>query len=90
MDKLNELNYSEKETNDDDCLKFVYKHIPKEDQLYERYEDFLKAIAIHDKKSMKQYNILEKRIKLAQKIINDLENNLSKQDNICIDIVCST
>jgi len=70
MDKLN-VNHLEK---DDACLKFVYEHIPKEDQLYETYEDFLKAIATHDEKSIKQYDILEKRIKLAQTIINDLIN----------------
>lgn len=57
------------ETNDDACLKFVYEHIPKEDQLYETYEEFLKAIATHDEKSMKQYDILEKRIKLAQSLM---------------------
>lgn len=81
MDKLNEINHSRIETNDA-CLKFVYKHIPKEDQLYETYEDFLKAIKNHDEKSMKQYDILEKRIKLAQSIIDDL--NESKVDNIVI------
>lgn len=83
MDKLNELNNSEKETNDA-CLKFVYEHIPKEDQLYETYEDFLKAINIHDEKSIKQYDILEKRIKLAQTIIDSLIENESKTDNIII------
>ena len=57
---------------DDACLKFVYEHIPIEDQLYYSYEDFLEGIATYDEKSMKQYDILEKRIKLAQKIINDL------------------
>ena len=61
-----------KDRKDDDCLKFIYEHIPIEDQLYDSYEDFLKAIATHDEKSMKQYNILEKRIKVAQKIINNL------------------
>jgi hypothetical protein len=71
MDKLNELNHSEKETNDA-CLKFVYEHLPKDDQLYETYENFIRAIKNHDEKSMKQYDILEKRIKLAQTIINDI------------------
>lgn len=78
---MNEINYSRIETNDA-CLKFVYNHIPKEDQLYETYEHFLKAIKNHDEKSMKQYDILEKRIKLAQSIIDDL--NESKTDNIII------
>jgi hypothetical protein len=62
--------------SDDDKLRFIYEHIPKEDQLYECYDDFLKAIAIHDEKSMKQYTILEERIKVAQKIINDLIDDL--------------
>ena len=62
----------------DRCLKFLYEHIGKKDQLYETYEDFLKAIAIHDEKSMKQYDILEKRIKLAQTVIHDLEYNLKR------------
>ena len=57
---------------DDACLKFVYEHIPIEDQLYETYEGFIKAIKNHDEKSIKQYNILEQRIILAQKIINDI------------------
>jgi replication fork clamp-binding protein CrfC len=57
---------------DDDKLRFIYEHIPVEDQLYESYDEFLKAIAIHDEKSMKQYDILEERIYRAQKIINDL------------------
>jgi hypothetical protein len=71
-------NHSEKEINDDACLKFVYQHIPKEDQLYETYEDFLKEIVNHNEKSMKQYNILERRIKLAQNIINNLDNNINR------------
>ena len=56
---------------DDEKLRFIYEHIPIEDQLYESYDEFLKAIANHDEKSMKQYDILEERIQRAQKI-NDL------------------
>lgn len=63
--------------DDDKCLKFIYERIPVEDQLYEKYEDFLTAIKSHDEKSMKQYKILEERIQRAQIIINDLIEKLA-------------
>jgi arginyl-tRNA--protein-N-Asp/Glu arginylyltransferase len=61
---------------DDDKLRFIYNHVAKEYQLYDSYDDFVKAIATHDEKSMKQFNILEERIKVAQKIINNLIEDL--------------
>lgn len=61
---------------DDDKLRFIYNHVPREFQLYDSYDDFLKGIATHDEKSMKQYAMLEERIKVAQKIINDLIEDL--------------
>jgi arginyl-tRNA--protein-N-Asp/Glu arginylyltransferase len=61
---------------DDDKLRFIYNHVAKEYQLYESYDDFVKAISTHDEKSMKQFTILEERIKVAQKIINNLIEDL--------------
>jgi len=63
-------------STDDDKLRFIYNHVAKEYQLYETYDDFVKAIATHDEKSMKQFTILEERIKVAQKIINNLIEDL--------------
>ena len=61
---------------DDDKLRIIYNHVPKEYQLYETYDEFVKAIVTHDEKSMKQFTILEERIKIAQKIINNLIEDL--------------
>ena len=63
-------------STDDDKLRFIYNHVAKEYQLYETYDDFVKAIATHDEKSMKQFTILEEKIKIAQKIINNLIEDL--------------
>jgi arginyl-tRNA--protein-N-Asp/Glu arginylyltransferase len=67
------MNHSD---TDDDKLRFIYNHVAKEYQLYDSYDDFVKAIATHDEKSMKQFTILEERIKVAQKIINNLIEDL--------------
>ena len=55
-------------------IKYLYEHMPPEDQLYESYKEFVKAPT--DEKFMKQYIILQERLKCAENILTKCMENI--------------
>lgn len=66
-----------------DSLKFVYEHIPVEEQLYNSYAEFIKDLNENfnekEHKSIKQLHIIKERIECAQSIIQEFREKVEKE-----------
>lgn len=66
-----------------DSLKFVYEHIPVQEQLYNSYAEFIKDLNENfnekEHKSIKQLYIIKERIECAQSIIQEFREKVEKE-----------
>ena len=66
-----------------DSLKFVYEHMPIEEQLYNSYEEFIKDMNenLHQKehKSLNQLFIIKDRLECAQNILQEFKEKIEKE-----------
>jgi hypothetical protein len=62
-----------------DSLKFVYEHIPVEEQLYNSYDEFIKEFYQKEEKALKQLFIIKERLECAQTIIQEFREKVEKE-----------
>lgn len=60
-------------------LKFVYEHMPVEEQLYNSYGEFMKDFDQKEEKSLKQLFIIKQRLQCAETIIQEFRETVEKE-----------
>ena len=65
--------------NCNDSLKFVYEHMPVEEQLYNSHAEFMKGFHQKEEKSLKQLYIIKDRLQCAETIIQEFREKVEKE-----------